>query len=403
MNIPVFRPSVNTNRAIELLRGAFERGWIGQGPLVEQFEKQVADMLGTRHFIATNSGTAALHLAVRVLGLPAGSEVVTSPITFVSGNAVLLYEKLCPLFAEVEPLSGNLKSPMDWKMLKRARAIIVTHLGGFPCAMTEINRRAGEFGIPVIEDCAHAFGSRYRPNPHIYGAYPPVGSGENMCCFSFHAVKNLAMGDGGGITTHDDELAARLRRLRWMGIDKSTYVRTSEGWNASGITIPAPSNKILDEIGIRGFSYMSDYDVTELGFKYHMNDVSAAIGLAGLETVEGHNMARLDVVKRYHCGLKGCEFPWYGPNNLSSCHFWPVFVKNPAYVAEELAKRGIATSRHYKPNSEYKIFREALYWSAEAIQSARFYYDRALVLPIFPSMTEEEIGYVIEQFNEVIK
>lgn len=377
MNIPVFRPSVNTERALELLREVFESGWLGMGPAVAELERKLADRLSVKHFIATNSCTAALHLAVKTLDLPPGSEVLTSPITFVAGNAVLLYEDLRPLFAEVEPRSGNMNPNLKLDELRRCGAVIVTHLGGYPCNMDEINARAQRCGLPVIEDCAHAFGSTYYSKYEVPGKERVVGNTDNVCCWSFHAVKNLGIGDGGGISTNDDKLAERLRRLRWMGIDKSTAERT-------------------------GNTYATEYDISELGYKHHMNDVAAAVALAQLETVDADNARRLSIVKRYARGLKRCGTPWYGPNELSSCHFWPVFVAGPWEVAEELAKRGISTTRHYRPNFLYRPFLRSNL-TQESSAAAWSYYDQALVLPLFPSMTEQEVDYVIRNFNEVME
>jgi perosamine synthetase len=358
-------------RALEELRSTLESGWLGMGPKVAEFEELMKDFLSVRHFIATSSGTAALHLAVRSLRLPRGAKVISSPITFISGNAVLLYEGLVPRFVQVNPWSGNIRSNLSRDALKGARAAIVTHIGGFPCFMKEIDSRTEDFAIPVIEDCAHALGGRYHHGRMI-------GDTDNTCCWSFHAVKNLGIGDGGGISTNDDDLAAEFRRLRWMGIDKSTHARAAGG-------------------------YTTDYEIPELGFKYHMNDVSASIALANLETLETDNLARAAIAAKYMLRLKGCELPDYKWSvDSSSCHFVPVFVDDPAAVGAKLAERGIATTRHYKPNSDFKFMERKFEWALKAEESAREYYAHALVLPMFPSMTLEEVEYVIEQFNEVV-
>lgn len=339
--IPVFRPSLDTEAVLRELRPVLEGGWLGMGAKVEELESALAKYVGAKHFIATSSCTAALHLAVKVIDLPWGSSILTSPITFVSTNAAILYEGLLPVFGRVDGDGQLDESPR----VNRTIATISVHLGGARC------RSKAE-----IEDCAHAFGAPWIKEPH----------NSLMRCWSFHAVKNLPMGDGGGISTDDDDIAARLRRLRWMGITKSTFARSANG-------------------------YVTDYDIPELGYKYHMNDITAAIGLATLPLVEAHNMRRQQIATQYAAAFPEAA-PSYSPE-VSSCHFYPLFFDNRAEVEERLQKAGIGYSRHYKPNFLFAPMRN---FQAPGRGSAMRYYERALVLPIFPSMTDEQVHTVIE-------
>lgn len=328
------------------MRPVIESGWLGLGPKVEQLEGLLAAEVKAKHFICTSSGTAALHLAVKALRLPRGSRVLTTPITFVSTNAALLWEGLVPVFGDVDGDGNLFDGGRSWQYTVATMAV---HLGGAQCATYP------EPNVPVIEDCSHAFGA------------PWLAAGQSclMRTWSFHAVKNLPMGDGGGVSTDDDEIAERLRRLRWMGISKSTHAR-----NAGG--------------------YSTDYSIPELGFKYHMNDVTAAIGLATLPLVAGQIARRQEIATRYRLAMPAAA-PSYSPD-ASACHFYPMFFADRGAVEGRLRAAGIAYSRHYRPNFLYPDFKG---YPTPGYTSAMGYFERALVLPIFPGMTESEVDQVI--------
>jgi perosamine synthetase len=336
---------MDTEAILRELRPLLDSGWIGQGPVVERFEAACAKYVGAKHFVATSSGTAALHLAVHCLDLPKGSRVLTTPITFVSTNAALLYCGLVPVFGHTRygMLDGPPHSP---ETISDCAAVISVSLGG-------------QEPIPAnIEDCSHAFGAAW-----LHTAPDPY-----MRTYSFHAVKNLPMGDGGGISTNDAALAARLRRLRWLGIDKSTHQR-SQG------------------------RYVTDYDIPELGWKYHMNDITAAVGLAMLPRVAEQNELRHKIAIRY-C-LAVLDISRHAPGWIQPpseyIHFFPLFFENRAEIEALCQERGIGYSRHYKPNYHYPAFAGC---PCPGRESAEWYWEHALVLPMFPSMTDEEIERV---------
>lgn len=343
--IPVFRPQLDSAAVWAQLKPVIESGWLGMGPKVEELEAALAPLCGARHFIALSSGTAALHLAVKALHLPKGARVLTTPITFVSTNAAILWEDLVPVFGEVDWDGQLCGESGDYGTV----ATMAVHLGGAMCPV-----RCRRY-IPVIEDCAHAFGAPWL--------------GEQLCVmrtWSFHAVKNLPMGDGGGISTNDDDLAAWLRQQRWMGIDKSTHARNQNG-------------------------YTNDYTIPQLGHKYHMNDVTAAIGMAALPLVPGQIEARRRIATVYAQALP-LNAPGYHPD-ASACHFYPLFFDNREEIESRLAAAGIACSRHYQPNFLYPDFRG---YPTPGFESAMRYWERVLILPMFPGMTSDECGRVIE-------
>jgi perosamine synthetase len=365
--IQVFQPQLDTERILGELRAVLDSGWIGLGPKTAEFERRLAERVGSAHFVATNSCTGALHLAFHALGLEPGSKVLTTPITFVSTNAVLLYEGLVPVFCDVEPTTGNLDAARAREALERfeAKAILVVHLGGYPAEMDLLDSLAREYAIPVVEDCAHALGSSFRGCP--------AGATGNLCCWSFHAVKNLPMGDGGGVSTMDAGLAAELRRLRWLGVTKTTADRTS----ADG--------------------YDPEYDVPSLGFKYHMNDITATIGLAMLPHLERHNRRRCEIARRYLDEIRCAVLPGYQAGRCSSFHFLPLFFDDPAAVARRLRAAGIFPGMHYRRNDLYRPFRECP--RAGELAGADWYERHELTLPMHPGLSDEDVSRIIEAVN----
>ena len=240
------------------MRDTLESGWIGLGPRTLAFEDAFALHVGASHCVAVNSGTAAFHLAMLALRLPPDAEVVVPALTFVSTAHAVLLAGAHIVFADVDPQTLNLDpDDLERRLSPRTRAIVPVHYGGSPCAMNEITALARARGAAVVEDAAHAAGAAYGGRK--------VGALSALTCFSFHGVKNMTTGDGGCVTTGSAEHAAHLRRLRWMGIDRDTWHRTG------------------------GTPAALEYEVTDLGFKYQMNDIAAAIGLVQLAKLERMN------------------------------------------------------------------------------------------------------------------
>ena len=244
--IPLFKPYMD-DREARAVAETLRSGWITLGPKTEEFENAFAKYVGAKHAVALNSATSALHLALIVSGVKKGDEVITTPVTFASSAEVILQAGAKPVFADIDPRTLNIDHfSIKKKITKKTKAIIVVHYGGQPCEMDAINKLANKHHIAVIEDAAHAAGSSYKGKK--------IGNSKNLTTFSFHAVKNLATGDGGMITTPDADVDKRLRSLRWMGINKSTSERETEG------------------------GYRWDYDISiEGGFKYHMNDINKLV------------------------------------------------------------------------------------------------------------------------------
>ena len=365
--IPVFKPSFGEEE-LEALREPFRTGWIGLGPKTREFEQRFAEYIGTRFAIAVNSGTAALHLALKVVEIKE-MEVITTPLTFISTNHVILYNSAIPVFADIEPDTLNINfKEIQKNITAKTKAILVVHYGGHACDMDPILEIAKEKNLWVVEDAAHGSGGEYKGRK--------LGSLGNLGCFSFHAVKNMSTGEGGMITTDDPELYGRLLKLRWMGISKDTWSREEK-----------------DE------KYSWYYNVEEVGFKCHMNDIPAAIGLVQLKKLEKMNLRRKEITERYNKGLenlKWLETPVIRPYARSSHHNYVIKVEERDQLNIYLQEKGISTGVHYIPSNHYDMYRP---FRGETPVSDTVW-KKLLTLPLFPDLKDEEVDYIIREIKE---
>jgi perosamine synthetase len=366
--IPVFRPWYDEREA-SAVGAVIESRWVGQGPVVAEFERRFAERVGARHAVAVSSGTAALHLACLCLDLRPGDEVLVPTLTFAATAHAVRYCGAEPVFVDIEPHTLTVDTDdLRRRITPRTRAVIVVHYGGHPCPMDRIWDIADEHGLQVIEDAAHACGSRYRDR-WIGGLERSV-----FTCFSFFATKNLAVGDGGMVTTASAELAFRLRRLRWMGIDRSSWERM--GSAAGGDDTP---RKDLPDW---------QYDITDLGLKYQMNDVTAAIGLCQLDKLDRGNALRRRQARRYDRAFAALEFlerpeqDW----TASSCHNYVVRTVHRDLLHIHLKWHGIASSVHYVPLHLQPYYHRR---DRPPLPVAEALWPRLLTLPLYPELTDD--------------
>lgn len=348
------------NAVAEVLKS----GWIGLGPKVEEFEKNFANYIGVKHAIAVSSCTEALHLALKVLGIKSG-EVIVPAITFVSTALAANYNNAKPVFADVneDTLTINVDD-VKRKITPKTKAIIPMHYGGHPAEMDEINEIATEHNLKVIEDAAHACGASYKDKK--------AGILADIGCFSFHAVKNLATGDGGMITTNDDEVDKRLRKLRWVGINKDTFMRAKA-------------------------AYSWYYEIEELGLKAHMNDITAAIGLVQLKRLEKMNARRREIFNFYNKefqNLSWLKIPIEKDYVKSAFHNYAVKVDDQEKFIEHLQNNGIATTVHYMPLHLHPIYENLR--AETSVPVAEKIWKKIVLLPMFPDLTNEELRKIAD-------
>lgn len=336
----LFRPTYEVDECVDAIRKVLASGWTGPGPQCKQFEEAWCKLTGAQFSHYLNSATAALHIAMRLLDLPNGSKVLTTPLTFVSTNAVILYEGCEPVFVDIN--ENDLSTDHDDFIRKAqefsAKAAIWVHYGGqasphFDKVMGKIEQSAGPLkGLQMIEDCAHAGGASYQDGRKV-GCRK-----DTISCFSYQAVKNLPTFDSGMICCPSQDLLERAKRLAWLGIDKDTYNRTSSNQN---------------EV------YKWRYDVPELGWKYNGNDIAAAIANVQLKYLDRDNTFRREIYKTYQQNFAGHrQIALVTHTSHSSHHLAVIRVKNRDEVIAALKASGIAPGVHYLPNNEFPVFRK---------------------------------------------
>ncbi len=286
-------------------------------------------------------------------------------MTFVSTSHAILYNGAEPVFADIDSRTLNINvEDVKRKVTDRTKAIVVVHYGGHPVDLDELRAIAAPRGIPILEDAAHAAGAEYKGRR--------IGSMSEVTCFSFHAVKNLATGEGGMITVADDGNDARLRRLRWMGITKDTWGRAED------------SHK-----------YSWAYDVAELGFKCALSDIPAALGLVQLKKLDRTNARRRDIATRYSQGLSGLtwlETPTELPHVKSSWHNYVIKVPDRDRIMSLLQENDIATGMHYIPNHLYEMYKP---WRRE-LPVTESVWTKLVTLPMYPDLQDHEVDRIIE-------
>ena len=355
--IPVFKPWMD-EQEIDEVRKVIESGWIGLGPKTKEFEEELSKFFQSNVSVV-NSCTSALDLTLKLLGVGAGDEVIVPAVTFVSTAHAVKYNLATPVFADVdyETLLIDIQD-VKKKITPRTKAIIPVHYAGRMVNIEKLREQVGD--IKIIEDCAHAMGTSF--NGKKSGTFGDAG------CFSFHAVKNLAMGDGGAIVSQDKEIIDRSKKLRWLGIDKGTWTRTD-------------SNK----------SYWWEYGVEDIGLKCHANDILSAIGLVQLYKLEEANNLRKHRVQRYIAELSSIEqieLPQY--DDESSWHLFCIKCEKRDELSLYLKENGVSTGVHYKPIHLYTC-----YGNIPRLPVAELIFEKILTLPLFPSLTDSELQKII--------
>lgn len=368
--ISLFRPTYQVEECMSAIRQVLEKGWTGQGPKCQEFENAWKNFTGAPNAHFVSSATAALHIAVRLLDLPKGSKVATTPITFVSSNAVLLYEGLEPVFCDVNDDLSLQSDSVKRAIEKGAKAVMWVHYGGnVTDDFYDMMKYANEHKIPVIEDCAHAAGAFYNDGSRI-------GSRKDtISCMSFHSVKNLPIMDGGMLCVPNQDAHNRATRLSWMGIDKSTYARTGE-----------TANEV----------YKWSYDVPELGWKYNGNDIAASIGLVQLKHLDQGNAYRKMLYTRYQNNF--CYTP-AGETRVRVVHHFPLSsyhlivarVDNRDKVIADLKANGIAPGVHYLPNYRFPVFAQFDHSDCKNVEALS---NQIVSLPNHLGLTIKDVDHV---------
>ncbi|MBP7515310.1 MAG: DegT/DnrJ/EryC1/StrS family aminotransferase [Flavobacteriales bacterium] len=370
MNIRLFKPSVGAEE-LEMIRQAFDRSWIGLGPMVERFEQEWASYIGAGTAIGVNSATAALHLALAAFRFPEGSKVLVPSLTFAATATAVLYNHLVPVFVDSDPETlGMDLDDIERKYTADCVAVMPVHYAGHPVPMERLMSWADQRGIKVIEDCAHTAGGLYKGK--MLGTWGHIG------CFSFEEKKLMTTGDGGMMVTNDPELFKDVKAMRWVGIDKDNW-KTAQRYTAA------------DKSAMHWF-----YEINVLGYKYNMNDLAASIGLAQLKKLPAMNAHRSALIRTYMDGVKNVDgvqllLP-FEPETY--CYqMFGIRAKHRDRLMLHLKSKGIATGCHYTPLSMQPLFAP---WGGTTPWVEREH-QHFITLPLHADLTMDEVRYVVQE------
>lgn len=364
-NIPlfkVFKPH-NVDEILNPLRSVLESGWVAEGPQVGRFEQMLGKFIGATNVSAVNSCTSALQLSLRLAGVRANDQVITTPMTCMATNEPILLCGAEPVWADIDPNTGNIDpKSIKEKITTRTKAIMVVHWGGYPCDLDEVNAIAQVNNLKVIEDCAHALGARYKDKV--------IGSYSNYCCFSFQAIKHIHTGDGGAIVCKNVEDHLRARRLRWFGIDRE--------------------NRRENEYGI------AEWNVTEPGYKYHMNDIAATIGIAHLPYAEEVIRKRTDNASYYKnelADLSRLRLLQEKPDRQSSYWLFTARVDDQMGFIRYMKENGIGCSIVHARNDKNSVFAN---YNNSALSGVDEFCKEMVCIPVGEWVMEDDRKYICE-------
>jgi UDP-4-amino-4,6-dideoxy-N-acetyl-beta-L-altrosamine transaminase len=361
---------------IEEVVEVLKSDWITTGPKIAEFEDALCGYIGTKYAVAVNSGTSALDIAVQTLNLPEGSEVITTPFTFVGTSNAILYNNLKPVFADIEKETRNINpDEVRKKITKKTKAIIYVDYAGQPCDIEELKEIADEHDLFLIEDACHAIGAEYKAQK--------IGTFANMTVFSFHPVKHITTGEGGAVVTNNEVFYERLKILRNHGIDKSALDRfgPEAGWA---------------------------YDLKLLGRNYRITDFQAALGISQLKKLDTFIRRRGEIVRMYNdafADIPEIETPIAIPYVKPAWHIYTVLLNgiDRDTFFSKMRERNIGVNVHYIPIYRFSYYQEHFHINPSDFLVTEEVFSKIVTLPLFPEMTGDAllnvIGIVKEGFR----
>jgi len=367
MILPVSRPSIGQEELKEIEK-VFSTGWLGLGSTVFEFENKLKDYLGANHVLSTNTGTTALHIALDAFGIKEGDEVIVPSLTFCASIQIITALGARPVFCEINPGTLNMDiSDVEKRITKKTKAIMPVHYCGLACDMDALMEIGKNQNIFIIEDAAHAFGSSYKGKN--------IGSFGDATCFSFDPIKNLTCGEGGAVALSDETIAEMIRTKRVLGIDKDTWhrYRNERAWF---------------------------YEVTMQGYRYHMSNINAAIGLAQFKKVDSFILKKKEIIQKYNDAFMGMDglqiLNWNLEETAPFAYIVRILDGAREGLIEFLKGRGVGTGIHYIPNHLQPFFKSY----TTSLPVTEQIYKEILTLPLYYDMTDEQVFTVIQAVSD---
>jgi dTDP-4-amino-4,6-dideoxygalactose transaminase len=366
-----------SDEEIQEVVSALKSGWLTSGPRVRQFEQEFRAAVGAPAALALNSCTAGLHVALKVLNIGPGDEVITTPMTFAASVNVIEHVGARPVLVDVEPDTLNLQpDAVEQAITPNTKAIIAVHYAGHPVELNALRSIAAEYNLHLIEDAAHAVGASFDGQP--------IGCGDNLVAFSFYATKNLTTGEG-GMLTGSAELLDKARIVSLHGMSREAWGRYSAGGKWA-------------------------YDIVEPGFKYNMPDIQAAIGLQQLRRFDWMQARRQKIVETYNQAFaRHAAFmtPSTRSHVTNAWHLYVLRLRSTEMsigrdqFIEEMTARNIGTSVHFIPIHMHSFYRNKYGYSPADFPVAQSAFQQMLSLPLSPSMSDQDVADVIEAVLDI--
>lgn len=373
-------PSIGQEEIDEVV-ATMRSGWLGTGPKVAQFERDLHAYRGKwGHPVALNSCTAALHLSLLAMGLEPGDEVITTPMTFCATVNAIVHAGGTPVLADVDPVTMNIDpTQVEARVTSRTKAILPVHFAGRACDMARLGDLVARKGLRLVEDCAHAIETEYKGRP--------VGTFGDFGCFSFYVTKNVVTGEGGMVLARTAEDAARLRVLGLHGMSKDAWKR----------------------FGGEGYKH---YEVVECGFKYNMPDLQAAIGIHQLKRIESNWLRRRALWRKYDEVFAGLPLGLPAASEDGTRHAFHLYtvlvdearcgISRDGFL-DAMTRHNIGVGVHYVSVTEQPYYQQRFAWRPEDFPASTRIGRQTVSLPLTPGMSDDDADDVIRAVRAILR